>query len=80
MRRYHLRPQLEGHRPHAERRLGQHHTQQQHRQAIRLAIAGMPAQRLEGEQGNHHGQGTGKIAMDHLGPALGLFHRVIGEV
>jgi len=55
MRRDHLRPQLQGDRPHAEGGLGQHHTQQQHGQAIGLAIAGMPAQRLESEQGDYHG-------------------------
>ncbi|MOA05801.1 hypothetical protein D3C78_1254110 [compost metagenome] len=77
---HHLRPQLEGHRPHAERRLGEHHGQQEQRQFQRQAGVTAVHPGPGGQHGNHQPQGPGKVAMDHLVPAFVGFHWGVGEM
>ncbi|MNN33394.1 hypothetical protein D3C81_1471530 [compost metagenome] len=76
----HLRPQLEGHRPHAEGGLQQHQREQRQRQLQRLTVAPAAADGLHGEDGDQQAQATGKIAVDHLVPALLCLHRGLGKM
>jgi len=72
-----LRPELECHRPHAERGLSEHYRQQEQRQLHRLSW--MPAMD-PGPTGQHRyqqPQRAGEVAVDHLVPAfMGFYRRV----
>lgn len=76
----HLRPELEGHRPHAEGGLRDHHREQQQRQLQRLAVAPAADQRMQRQAKDEQAEGAGEIAVDHLIPALLCLHRGVGEV
>ncbi len=74
-----LRPELQGHRPHAEDRLGDDHREQQQRQLQRLPRLAATAYRLYGKGEDHQPEGAGEIAMNHLVPALAHLQRCIGK-
>gem|GEM_PF-4081588 len=79
MRGHHLRPELQRDRPHAERRLRNHHAEQQQRQFHRPSRLVAATQGLHRQPEDHQPQGAGKIAMDHLVPALVHLQRCLGE-
>jgi len=80
MPRNHLRPKLEGHRPHAKGGLGDHHQQDKQWQLERL-IGQVPLPPGPGrQQHDQQAQGAGEITVGHLAPAFVSFHRGIGKM